>query len=39
MEQDEKIRRTARRVGLELPVELQAQIEDKEDDIPMKTLS
>jgi hypothetical protein len=31
IEQDEKIRRTARRVGLELPEELRARIEDEEE--------
>jgi len=31
IEQDEKVRRTARRVGLELPEELRARIEDEEE--------
>jgi ATP synthase assembly factor FMC1, mitochondrial len=31
VEQDEKVRRTARRVGLELPEELKARIESDED--------
>ena len=30
IEQDEKVRRTARRVGLELPEELRAIIEEEE---------
>jgi hypothetical protein len=34
IEQDEKVRRTARRVGLELPEELRARIEDEEETKP-----
>jgi hypothetical protein len=37
--QDEKIRRTARRVGLELPEELRARIEDDEETEPEKQTS
>jgi hypothetical protein len=32
IEQDEKVRRTARRVGLELPEELRTRIEQVEED-------
>jgi Complex1_LYR-like len=36
MEQDEKVRRTARRVGLELPEELRTRIEEEEEEKPNK---
>jgi len=36
IEQDERVRRTARRVGLELPEELRARIEDEDEDILKK---
>jgi len=34
IEQDEKVRRTARRVGLELPEDLKARIEESEEEEP-----
>jgi len=36
MEQGEKVRRTARRVGLELPEELRTRIEEEEEEKPNK---
>ena len=38
IEQDEKVRRTARRVGLELPENLKARIEESEEEKPYKEI-
>ena len=39
IEQDEKVRRTARRVGLELPEELRTRIEADEEENPREKIS
>jgi len=38
-EQDEKVRRSARRVGLELPEDMRARIEEDEENDPSKNAS